>query len=74
MVEVTNFDYVPCVMEILIFRAGQYTVFLHKCPANEGVKTYQYIFMCWLNASKYEVDSRRHFAVTVEMYKKEAAD
>ncbi len=73
LVEVTNFDYVPSDMETLIFPAGLYAVFLHKGPASEGVKTYQYIFMNWFPASKYEVDSRPHFAVMGEKYKKESA-
>ena len=74
LIEVADFNTVPPEMETLIFPAGLYAVFLHKGPAGEGAKTYQYIFMDWLPASEYEVDYRPHFAVMGEKYKKEATD
>ena len=48
--------------------------FLHRGPASEGMKTYQYIFQTWLPVSGYRLDDRPHFAVMGEKYKKEDPD
>ena len=69
-VEVSDFT-VPNELETLICPKGLYAVFIHKGPASEGPKTYQYILMNWLPSSGYQVDLRPHFAVMGEKYKRE---
>jgi AraC family transcriptional regulator len=73
-VEVTDFDNIPSEMETLVIPTGLHAVFLHKGPATEAHKTYNYIFAEWLPSSEYEVDYRPHFAVMDEKYKKDSPD
>lgn len=73
-VEVKDYNSVPAEMETITSPEGLYAIFIHKGPASEGPKTYQYIFMTWLPNSKYALDSRPHFAVMGEKYKREEAD
>ncbi|MGE5108458.1 MAG: GyrI-like domain-containing protein [Sphingobacteriales bacterium] len=68
-VEVTNLDSVPDELEKLILPAGLYAVFIHKGPASEGQRTYEYIFRTWLPVSDFELDDRPHFALMGEKYK-----
>ena len=68
-IEVTGFDGLPDGMEALTIPEGLYAVFIHKGPAAEGPKTFQYIFTQWLPQSGYVVDSRPHFEVMGEKYK-----
>jgi AraC family transcriptional regulator len=70
-VEVTDFKMVPEDMETITLPHGLYAVFIHKGPASEGPKTYQYIFETWLPASEFLLDNRPHFAKMGEKYKKE---
>ena len=70
-VEVPDFETIPNGMETLSCPGGLYAVFIHKGPASEGPKTYQYIFINWLPTSGYQVDLRPHFAVMGEKYKRE---
>ena len=70
-IEVADFDTVPKEMETITLPEGLYAVFLHKGPASEGQKTYQYIFGTWLPESDYLLDNRPHFAVMGEKYKNE---
>lgn len=73
-VEVTGFDSLPDGMEPLTIPAGLYAVFIHKGPAADGPKTFQYIFTQWLPQSGYVVDSRPHFEVMGEKYKADSPD
>lgn len=73
-IEVTGFDDLPNGMEALTIPEGLYAVFIHKGPAAEGPKTFQYIFTQWLPQSGYEVDSRPHFEVMGEKYKADSPD
>ncbi|HTB05642.1 MAG TPA: GyrI-like domain-containing protein [Bacteroidia bacterium] len=73
-VEVKDFNSVPAEMETITSPEGLYAIFIHKGPASEGPKTYQYIFMRWLPNSTYLLDSRPHFAVMGEKYKREEPD
>lgn len=70
-IEVTDFNSIPDRMESFVISAGQYAVFLHKGPASEGQKTYEYIFMNWLPGSGFELDDRPHFAAMGEKYRHE---
>lgn len=70
-VEVTDFLSVPANMETIVIPTGLYAVFIHKGPASNGHKTYQYIFANWLPKSEYLLDNRPHFAVMGEKYKQE---
>jgi AraC family transcriptional regulator len=54
--------------------AGLYAVFLHRGPASEGQRTFQYIMGTWLPASGYELDSRPHFELLGEKYKNDLPD
>lgn len=73
-VEVRDFNSVPETMETLLSPEGLYAVFVHKGPASEGPKTYQYIFQTWLPGSDYALDNRPHFAIMGEKYKQYDAD
>jgi AraC family transcriptional regulator len=72
-VEVTDFDFIPEGMETLIVPGGLYAVFIHKGPASEGPRTYNYIFTEWLPNSEYLLDNLPHFAVMGEKYKQDEA-
>lgn len=61
-------------LEKLMVPAGKYAVFVHKGPAAEGIRTYNYIFNEWMPASAYEIDQRPHFAVMGEKYKPDSPD
>lgn len=67
-IAVSDFGTIPTGMETLLFE-GLYAIFLHKGPASEGVKTYNYIFLNWLPTSGYVLDDRPHFAVMGAKYK-----
>ena len=73
-VEVTDFQTIPGEMETLTSPEGLYAVFVHKGPASEGPKTYQYIFTVWLPNSEFQLDNRPHFAIMGEKYKNEDPD
>lgn len=73
-VETTNADIIPEGMETITLPEGLYVVFIHKGPASDGPKTYQYIFQTWLPNSKYALDNRPHFAKMGEKYKSEDPD
>lgn len=68
-VEVTDFATVPKEMETLVLPSGLYAVFIHKGPAGDGPKTYNYIFTVWLPRSGYAIDARPHFALMGNKYK-----
>jgi AraC family transcriptional regulator len=70
-VEVSNYNDAPAEMDKLVVPTGLYAVFLHKGPASEGKKTYEYIFFNWLPHSEYILDDRPHFAVMGAKYKPE---
>ncbi|MEH0154051.1 GyrI-like domain-containing protein [Limibacter armeniacum] len=70
-VEVSDTSDIPEGMETLTLPAGKYAVFIHKGPASEGPRTYQYIFQTWLPNSEYLLDDRPHFALMGEKYKNE---
>ena len=56
-------------MDTLILPGGLYAVFVHKGPASEGLRTYEYIFGKWLPASDFLLDDRPHFALIGKRYK-----
>jgi AraC family transcriptional regulator len=73
-VEVTDFQVIPDNLKSITSPEGLYAVFVHKGPASEGPKTYQYIFATWLPNSDYSLDNRPHFAIMGEKYKSEDKD
>ncbi len=73
-VEVTDIQTIPDEMEMMTLPSGLYAVFIHKGPATNGPKTYQYIFGTWLPNSDYLLDNRPHFALMGEKYKNEDPD
>lgn len=74
LVEVKDFSDVPDDMETFNLPVGLYAVFLHRGPASQGPKTFQYIFTNWLPRSLYVLDDRPHFEILGEKYKNEAPD
>lgn len=68
-IEVNNYSFVPTGMETITIPMGLYAVFVHKGPANDGPKTFQYIFGTWLPKADYELDNRPHFALMGAKYK-----
>jgi len=73
-IQVTDFDAVPDSMETYIIPKGLYAVFIHKGPASEGARTFQYIFGTWLPNSGYVVDDRPHFEILGGKYKNDSPD
>ena len=67
-IEVTSHCLVPAGLDTFATFGGLYAVFLHNGAANEGPKTYQYIFETWLTDSDYLIDDRPHFAIMGEKY------
>jgi AraC family transcriptional regulator len=74
LVEVKDFGDLPDDIETFNLPGGLYAVFLHRGPASEGPKTFQYIFTKWLPRSLYVLDDRPHFEILGEKYKNEAPD
>jgi AraC family transcriptional regulator len=70
-VEVADHSNILPGMEALVFPAGLYAVFIHKGTADKGPETYRHIFMDWLPVSGFELDTRPHFAVMGEKYKRD---
>lgn len=68
-VEVDYFGNIPENMESFTIPKGTYAIFLHRGPASDGQKTFEYIFCDWLPQSGYVVDDRPHFEVLGERYK-----
>jgi len=60
--------------QTLILPTGLYAVFIHKGPAADGYKTYEFIFKTWLPQSNYQLDHRPHFALMGSAYKNNDAD
>jgi len=67
--EVTDFETVPLGMETIVLPGGMYAVFLHKGPASEGGRTFQYIYGTWIPHSEYALDNRPHFEILGDKYK-----
>jgi AraC family transcriptional regulator len=72
--EVSDFKTIPENMEAFILKGGLYAVFIHKGSADTGPQTFGYIFGTWLPNSEYEMDSRPHFDLLGEKYKKDDPD
>ncbi|HSY60832.1 MAG TPA: GyrI-like domain-containing protein [Cytophaga sp.] len=73
-IEADKLTDIPEELKILILPMGLYAVFIHKGPAAEGYKTYEFIFKNWLPQSDYILDDRPHFALMDEKYKNNAVD
>ena len=73
-IEVSEFGNIPEEMEKLTVPEGLYAVFIHKGPATEAERTYNFIFREWLPHSNYVLDHRPHFAIMGEKYKKDSAE
>ena len=74
LVEVKDFSGLPDDMETFSLPGGLYAVFLHRGPASQGARTFQYIFTNWLPRSQCVLDDRPHFEILGEKYKNEAPD
>ncbi|WP_018343388.1 GyrI-like domain-containing protein [Cytophaga aurantiaca] len=73
-VEADKLSYPSSDLQTLIIPTGLYAVFIHKGPAVEGYKTYEFIFKNWLPQSDYVLDDRPHFALMGEKYKNNDPD
>ena len=69
-IEVTSFDVIPDGMESIILPGGLYAVFLYKGDASKAEETFRYILGTWLPNSEYTLDTRPHFEILGEKYKK----
>src|SRR5574343_555133 len=74
VVPVSDFDFIPEEMEVLIVEEGLYAVFNHIGDASKARETFGYIFGVWLPNSEYELDNRPHFKILGEKYKNNAHD
>jgi AraC family transcriptional regulator len=70
-VAVSSFDFVPDGMETLEIPAGLYAVFNYKGDASGAQAFFSTIFTVWLPNSDYVLDSRPHFEILGEKYKKD---
>lgn len=73
-VEVSAYNTVPAEMECLTIGGGLYAVFEYKGDARNAAEIYQYIFNNWLPQSGYVLDTRLHFEVLGDKYKKNDPD
>ena len=67
-VEVSGRPPVPEEMEWLKIPEGLYAVFVHVGMTKEVALTYQHIFENWLPSSRYNIDTRPHFAIMGDKY------
>lgn len=74
LTEVSDFDIVPVGMEAFTLQAGLYAVFLYKGDAGNAAQTFRHILGTWLPASDYLLDTRPHFEILGDKYKKNAPD
>jgi AraC family transcriptional regulator len=70
LTEVSDFDHIPDGMETFTLNSGLYAVFLYKGDASNAAETFQYILGTWLPASDYMLDTRPHFEILGDKYKK----
>ncbi len=68
-VEVTACREVPPAMETLTLPGGTYAVFIHRGPARDFHRTFQYIFGHWLPYSGYRLDARPQFEIMEADYR-----
>lgn len=68
-IEVVSIENIPNGFDCFVIENGLYAVFLHKGPATEFKRTFQFIFGQWLPNSEYVIDDRPHFEVLRENYK-----
>lgn len=73
-IETTELTDTPQGFQQFVLPAGLYAVFIHKGPASEGYKTYEFIFKNWLPQSDYVLDNRPHFALMGSAYKNNDPD
>jgi len=67
-VETSDFNDIPEELETYTLKGGLCAVFVHKGPASEFQKTFQFIFSQWLPKSEYELDTRAHFELLGNKY------
>lgn len=67
-VEISDINDIPEDLETYTLKGGLYAVFVHKGPASEFQKTFQFIFGQWLPNSEYELDTRAHFELLGDKY------
>ncbi len=73
-IEVSSTNFIPNGFSLLTIERGLYAVFVHKGPASEFQRTFQFIFGQWLPNSVYAIDDRPHFEILGEKYKNDVPD
>jgi len=68
-IAVDSIENIPNGFESFTLEGGLYAIFLHKGPANEFQRTFQFIFGQWLPNSEYAIDDRPHFELLGAKYK-----
>lgn len=74
VVPVSDIDFVPEGMQLLIVEEGLYAVFNHVGDASKAREIFGYIFGVWLPNSEYEFDNRPQFEILREKYKSNSPD
>jgi AraC family transcriptional regulator len=74
VVPVSDIDFVPEGMQLLIVEEGLYAVFNHVGDASKAREIFGYIFGVWLPNSEYEFDNRPQFEILGEKYKSNSPD
>lgn len=67
--EIGDYKNIPNGFIYFTLEAGLYAIFLHKGPASDFQKTWQFIFSQWMPNSEYELDNRPHFELLGPKYK-----
>ncbi|WP_255671083.1 GyrI-like domain-containing protein [Flavobacterium channae] len=73
-VSVTDFNFIPEGMDLLVIEEGLYAVFNHVGDVAKARESFGYIFSVWLPNSEYELDNRPHFEILGKKYKNNAPD
>ncbi len=74
LIEVDNFDEVPQGVETFILEGGIYAAFIYKGNANNAAEFFKNIFTKWIPELGYEIDSRPHFEILGDKYKRDSDD
>jgi AraC family transcriptional regulator len=69
-VEVTACDELPAGIKPFELKGGMYAVFKYKGTGEDAPQVYTFILMEWLPQSGYVLDSRPHFEIMGDKYKR----
>ena len=68
--EVTDYNSTPEGFQTLTIPAGWYAVFAYHAKTAEASEFFRYIFQDWLLKSEYDLDTRPHFEILGDKYRR----